>query len=131
MGTFATKPSQKIRIYEDLKYRDELLVKGPKVYNETTVSTCVWCSPSKGNSSRVSGYRTPPVMAFLLVISGVSNGQDPMTKRSYNMRAQSSQIRRERSLRYPHCRSLFDPFLLPSPVDIPVALVASSLVSVP
>lgn len=67
----------------------------------------VWCSPFEGNSFRVSHYRIPPVMACPLVISGVSNGQDPMTKRSYNMRAQSSQIRRERSLRCPQYRSLF------------------------
>ncbi|CBJ28632.1 hypothetical protein Esi_0110_0069 [Ectocarpus siliculosus] len=42
---------------------------------------------------------------------GVSNGQDPMTKRSYNMRAQSSQIRRERSLSFSGTSSTAKAFL--------------------
>lgn len=32
--------------------------------------------------------------------TGISNRQDPMIKRSYNMRAQNSQVHRERSNRY-------------------------------
>ncbi|CAB1105905.1 unnamed protein product [Ectocarpus sp. CCAP 1310/34] len=42
---------------------------------------------------------------------GVSNGQDPMTKRSYNMRAQSSQVRRERSLSFSGTSSTAKAFL--------------------
>ena len=37
---------------------------------------------------------------FFPLHAGATNRQDPLTKRSYNVRAQSSQVRRERSLRY-------------------------------
>ncbi|CAM9755772.1 unnamed protein product, partial [Pylaiella littoralis] len=42
---------------------------------------------------------------------GVSNRQDPMTKRSYNMRAQTSQVHRERSLSFSGTSSTARAFL--------------------
>ena len=42
----------------------------------------------------------PSAARPLSLPAGVTNRQDPLTKRSYNVRAQNSQVRRERSLRY-------------------------------
>eukprot|EP00904_Undaria_pinnatifida_P000438 jgi/Undpi1/10395/HiC_scaffold_29.g12845.m1 len=93
-------------------------------------------SPSMGNSPRIIDSSRVALRDGVLLLrgpfdghrsngigpgtyDGVTNRQDPLTKRSYNVRAQTSQVRRERSLSFSGTSSVARAFLSLRPCGTP------------